>query len=188
MQSYVSTPPRQPSLTPCLHARPNKQAKECWACYSANRKQRAENEHWLRFWRNVRPSSGCWLWQGATTGAGYGVFRVGNRLVLAHRLAYEYRAEPIPAGLTLDHLCRTPACVRRSHLEAVSNRVNILRGNGATARHARQTHCVHGHAFDEGNTSYNKNGSRYCKACARIKQRDRRKRLGRERGCVGVDD
>ena len=35
---------------------------------------------------------------------------------------------PVPDSLELDHLCRNRYCVNPSHLEAVSYRVNVLRG------------------------------------------------------------
>jgi hypothetical protein len=31
--------------------------------------------------------------------------------------------------------------------------------------HARRTHCVHGHPFDEVNTYRAPDGSRHCRAC-----------------------
>jgi len=39
---------------------------------------------------------------------------------------------------------------------------------------AQQTHCVHGHAFTEDNTGRKPNGTRFCKACRRDYDRDRR--------------
>lgn len=60
--------------------------------------------------------------------------------------------QPIPDGLVLDHLCRNRACINPNHLEPVSTRVSILRGEGVMARHARKTHCPHGHPYDEPNT------------------------------------
>lgn len=75
----------------------------------------------------------CWAWTGSLNGDGYGKVRVGGRLVLAHRLAYETCVGPIPAGLVVDHLCNNRACVRPSHLEPVTQAVNLAR-----ARERRQ--------------------------------------------------
>jgi hypothetical protein len=72
---------------------------------------------------------------------------------------------PIPEGLTIDHLCRVRHCVNPAHLEAVSERVNILRGNGAGARNARKTHCVKGHAFTPDNLYRDYQGYRRCRRC-----------------------
>lgn len=55
-----------------------------------------------------------------------------GRTVKAHRLAYETFRGPIPAGMTLDHLCGRPACCWPWHLEAVTNSENLRR------RHARR--------------------------------------------------
>lgn len=68
----------------------------------------------------------CWPWRGAIQSKGYGM--VGHRLV--HRVVYELVHGPIPAGLTIDHLCRNRACANPSHLEAVTMKVNYDRGEG----------------------------------------------------------
>ena len=99
--------------------------------------------------------AGCWLWQGPLTNAGYGRMSwtaFGRKEGGAHRVSYVAHRGPIPAGLQLDHLCRNRACVRPDHLEPVTNRVNILRGESPSARAARATHCVHGHEFTPENT------------------------------------
>lgn len=84
-----------------------------------------------RFWRFVDKSSpdGCWLWTGATT-LGYGRFGLGGKSIRAHRVAWELTRGPIPAGMTLDHLCHTTTCVRPDHLEPVSQSENSRRGSG----------------------------------------------------------
>lgn len=88
----------------------------------------------------------CWLWTASRTPSGYGRFRPSRRpWVYAHRFAYEAQHGPIPPGLELDHLCRTPACVNPAHLEAVTHQENVLRGTGVAARNARKTHCLRGH-------------------------------------------
>ncbi|MBT2412652.1 HNH endonuclease [Streptomyces sp. ISL-12] len=67
------------------------------------------------------------LWTGSTD-QGYGRLRFRGRLVRAHRFSYELNVGPIPDGHQVDHLCRTPSCVRPDHLEAVTQRENVLRG------------------------------------------------------------
>jgi HNH endonuclease len=68
----------------------------------------------------------CWPWGGTIQSKGYGM--VGGRLV--HRVVYELVHGTIPAGLTIDHLCRNRACANPSHLEAVTMKENYDRGEG----------------------------------------------------------
>ena len=95
---------------------------------------------------------------------GYGRFWSNGRGVYAHRYAYEHFVAPIPKGLTIDHLCRNRACVNPAHLEVVTMRVNVLRGETFAAENAAKTHCVHGHEFTQKNTYYAKQG-RVCRSC-----------------------
>lgn len=127
-----------------------------------------------RFWLNVAPGRAddeCWLWEGVLDKDGYGLLRN----LRAHRVAYELERGPIPPGLDLDHLCRSRACVNPAHLEPVTNRVNSLRGAGATAVNVRKTHCVRGHELD-ANARLRPDGRRECRPCRTITQRARRAR------------
>ena len=100
-----------------------------------------------RFWSKVqKQESGCWIWTGTRTrDGGYGQIRLPGLYApligpmrLAHRVAYELLVGPIPAGLVLDHLCRNRRCVNPAHLEPVTQRVNIQRGEtGHWRRHLR---------------------------------------------------
>ena len=95
------------------------------------------------------PNSGCWLWIGCRNSKGYGMISVGGTMLVAARVVYEHTRGPIPPGLELDHLCRTPPCVNPDHVEPVTHRENMLRSpTAAPAVHARQTACIHGHALD----------------------------------------
>lgn len=73
-------------------------------------------------------SSPCWVWQMKIGNNGYGHISVGGRDRLAHRYYYELHKEPIPAGLSIDHLCRVRHCVNPDHLEAVPMHINQRRG------------------------------------------------------------
>ena len=133
-----------------------------------------------RFWAKVHKSDdpdGCWLWAAATDIHGYGRFWFYKKMSLAHRVAYELLKGPIPAGLQLDHLCRNPACVNPDHLEPVTSRTNLIRGEGVVAACHRKTHCKQGHPFSPENTRINRHGHRVCRACEREHDR-RRYQLG----------
>lgn len=111
----------------------------------------------------------CWLWTGALSPNGYGTFGSGGS---AHRIIYELLKDPIPIGLQLDHLCRTRHCVNPDHLQPITVRENILRGEGFAAINARKTHCVRGHEFTQDNTYINPtNKQRGCRLCFRVKYR-----------------
>lgn len=76
----------------------------------------------------------CLLWTGTRRLEGYGQFavrRIGvKQTVRAHRWLYERWVGPIPDGMHLDHLCRTPACVNPAHLEPVTGAENTRRAHG----------------------------------------------------------
>lgn len=126
-----------------------------------------------RFWEKVAvvEGDGCWLWKASLDRRGYGQFGVGSygasKTVRAHRFAYEDRVGPISEGLTLDHLCMTPACVRPDHLEPVTTQVNTRRWADTV------THCPKGHEYTEGNTIRSKRGWRGCRECANALHREK---------------
>lgn len=118
------------------------------------------------------PDTGCWIWRLGAIGGGYGVRVVDGRPRLVHRLHYEELVGPIPEGLVIDHLCRTPRCVNPGHLEPVTQRENVLRGDSPHAQNARKTHCPQGHPYDNGNTyRIPATGHRKCLVCKRAQQR-----------------
>lgn len=80
--------------------------------------------------------TGCWIWRGTPGANGYGRLSIGNRPTYAHRAAYELHVGPIPAGLTIDHLCRVRMCVNPDHLEPVTRAENTRREAAALRRTA----------------------------------------------------
>jgi hypothetical protein len=75
--------------------------------------------------------SGCWQWLKSKDKDGYGLTRVaGSRKTRrAHRAYYERIVGPIPAGLTIDHLCLNTSCVNPAHMEVVTVGENTARAN-----------------------------------------------------------
>lgn len=122
-----------------------------------------------RFWAKIEmePNSGCFIWMGKRKPNGYGIFNWDGKPGYAHRFAYQLTKGPIPSGLALDHLCRLRPCANAAHLEAVSQRENLLRGDTLTAFHATKTHCKHGHTLADAYVR--KRGWRTCRTCVRIK-------------------
>jgi hypothetical protein len=68
-----------------------------------------------RFWVKVQKTEGCWVWIGAKTRDGYGLFGTPGHN-LAHRFSFAtFVGEPM-RGLEVCHSCDTPSCVRPDHL------------------------------------------------------------------------
>lgn len=86
-------------------------------------------DRWPGFWSHVEKTDTCWLWTGRKEKAGYGKY-CGT---VAHRWAYRELVGPIPAGLTLDHLCYVRHCVNPAHLEPVTLLENVRRANARNA-------------------------------------------------------
>lgn len=129
----------------------------------------------------------CWDWLGAKNSNGYGHISRGRRgegRVPAHQATYELMVGPVPDGNELDHLCRRPSCVRPSHLDPVTHRVNCLRGVSPRAKQAAQTHCIHGHPFDDKNTYRSKDGRRACRACHRLSVAQRKRQIAASAGVM----
>jgi hypothetical protein len=69
----------------------------------------------------------CWIWGLALNPNGYGHIEREGRHHGAHRWVYEQIVGPIPAGMTIDHLCRNKPCVNPDHLEPVTHAENLRR-------------------------------------------------------------
>lgn len=118
----------------------------------------------------IETPSGCWEWQGAQNGKGYGRITVEGRSLYVHRVAYEAFIGPIPDGLTIDHLCRTRHCANPWHMDPVPAEINTSRAaKGPRSRCRRELHPL-----DDANTYVSPSGLRVCRACARINAEKRK--------------
>lgn len=130
-----------------------------------------------KFWARVnfngpipifRPDLGpCWIWAGSRLTNGYARLPINNgkKNLLGHRVSYTLMKGKIPAGLQIDHLCRVRHCVNPHHLEAVTCRINLLRGKTLTAENAAKTICPKGHKYTKANTYTDKDNCRHCRIC-----------------------
>jgi hypothetical protein len=110
---------------------------------------------------------GCWRWTGALY-HGYGRVRIGNDdRAMAHRFAYELVKGAIPTGLQIDHLCKNTWCVNPDHLEAVTAKENVNRGDAPSMQTLRSGVCPNGHPINEENSHIGPDGARDCRVCDR---------------------
>lgn len=120
-----------------------------------------------------RPDLGpCWLWTASTWASGYGKFKDHDgKTVTAHLWAYRHFVGPLPKGYQVDHLCRVRHCVNyEGHLEAVSPRVNTMRGEAPNIVIAREGRCAFGHEL-----SVRESGDRAGRSECRVCQNNRRR-------------
>lgn len=140
-----------------------------------------------RFWAKTKIEdhgyeTPCLVWTAYKLPNGYGRYAQDGRVHLAHRVAFAAAFNELPTDLVLDHLCRNRACVNAAHLELVTNRENILRGQTIMAANAAKTHCPQGHEYTPENTLINpKRGGRRCATCNNEQREERNRRRREER-------
>jgi hypothetical protein len=124
-----------------------------------------------RFWLKVRinPITGCWPWVAArgTTG-GYAQYKHDGSMKYAHKVAYEVLVGEVPPETPdLDHLCEVRHCVNPDHLEPVTHKENVMRGQGWAPILAARRYCQNGHEFTADNIYIDprRSGTRACRQC-----------------------
>lgn len=144
-------------------------------------------------------TDGCWPWPGYINERGYGYTTIAGRFRRAHRVSYERFNGPIPAGMTVDHICHNldPTCPGRAgcpHRRCVNPRHLDLVTEAMNRRRARESRaaCRHGHPRTEANTYVGPDGRRTCRECTRIggaRRRAAKKKQGLSRAArVAVRD
>lgn len=124
--------------------------------------------------------TGCWDWIGNKNKTGYGRIRYLGDKTLVHRIMFSWinrvgLSKIISRNnLIIDHICNNKACCNPSHLRLTTHKINMLRGNGPSAKEARQTHCKNGHLLP---TKRNASGRRFCQLCNTIWARNRYRRI-----------
>jgi hypothetical protein len=140
-------------------------------------------------WRYAE--TGCLLWMGPIATTGYKVLSNEGNDYLAHRVAYcvHHGVTNTPEGLILDHLCCVRPCVEWSHLETVTQAINVARGKKAEqmreqALLLRKTHCSEGHPLEGDNLLLSKRERgwmrRRCRLCTYA-----RNAVYRQQPCLG---
>lgn len=133
-----------------------------------------------RLMSHISKSNDCWLWLGKPANTGYGQIGFGKRSERvtrnAHRVVYELLVGEVPEGKQLDHLCRNRMCVNPAHLEPVTQKENLLRGDTIPAKNAVKTHCNRGHEFTDKNTYRYGSNQRMCRACAHVRKKQYRQK------------
>lgn len=125
----------------------------------------------------INKTVSCWEWV-ASKQNGYGILNNKNGSNLAHRIMYELYVGEIPNGLVIDHLCRNKGCVNPKHLEPVTQRENITRGDQPkiiSEKYKNQKKCIRGHSLENNRHIYTRvdksNGKTYlqrrCKTCVK---------------------
>jgi hypothetical protein len=75
------------------------------------------------FFRQRGPDD-CWIWLGAETPKGYGMFTLNNERVYAHRYSYELATGDVLGNREIDHRCHNRWCVNPSHLRPATHKQN----------------------------------------------------------------
>lgn len=88
-----------------------------------NRHMTAEQRFHLCY---VKRDTGCWDWTGPKAIAGYGRFRVNNRIEFAHRFSYRLHHGELVEGMVVMHSCDNPKCVNPEHLSQGTKSDNAL--------------------------------------------------------------
>mgnify|MGYP001572096839 CR=1 FL=1 len=130
------------------------------------------------FYAHVEPlgHDDCWEWTGRRNQRGYGLYefeRQNKRTRWkAHRLSFFIHFGPIPDWADVMHACDNEPCSNPFHLglgTTADNNQDMARKGRVRNQHSGVTHCKRSHEFTAENTTIDKYGRRYCRACRRLR-------------------
>lgn len=126
-----------------------------------------------RFWAKVRVTDGCWYWEGCTNKHGYGMFWLGRRARLAHRIVYAaFHHTLLPQGRSaqkwqINHKCKNPSCCNPRHLE-------LLSASAHTVKDSSKSYCKRGHNLKSPDAQTT-NGK--CRKCQKVYYNENKERI-----------
>jgi len=95
-----------------------------------------------RFWAKVNKTETCWLWTGHVN-RDRGQFKMPEKCLYAHRVAWLLVGNTIPDGHVIRHKCRSKNCVNPDHLETgtqADNMADMIR-DGTSTRGTKHGNC-----------------------------------------------
>lgn len=113
------------------------------------------------------PNTGCFIWLVGTSN-GYSSYKNSY----GHIEVWERKHGPVPKGYEIHHKCENKLCVNLAHLEA------LAKGLHRETHFRDKTACKYGHDIKfrtYRDAPYKRQGTYYCKECARLKAEKNRR-------------